>query len=103
MESWYDFQERTRRKFNELWGVQLKARNVSVGGVAKKFPMVSPDMKSYIGGAKKLQRGSRTEGPDSGERSFIAEYVWLLQHCALGMHKFIVFGHDEDVQGRHKF
>ena len=95
MESAYDFEGRAQRKFGDLRKVQLEPRDVNIKGVAKKFDMVSADNK-YVGDAKKLNRGSPTAGPDSGERSFIAEYVWLLQHFAPGEHKFIVFGHDED-------
>jgi len=95
MESAYDFEERVRRKFSRLWGLQLEKLEVNIKGVTKQFDAVSTNTK-YVGDAKKLNRGNSTGEPDSGERSFIAEYVWLLQHCETGTHKFIVFGNDRD-------
>lgn len=96
MQNSYDFEQAARSKFSGLWKVELESRDVDIRGVAKKFDMVSADKRTYVGDAKKLNRGSPTAGPDSGERSFIAEYVWLLQHYAPGEHKFIVFGNDKD-------
>lgn len=99
METALDFEKRARIKFSKLWRTQLQKLKVNIRGVTKEFDMVATDMKinkKYVGDVKKLNRSNSTGEPDSGERSFIAEYVWLLQHCATGAHKFIVFGNDRD-------
>ena len=82
---WQSFEERARRYFSGLWGVELRARDVTVGSGRKRFDLVSADQQ-IVGDAKSFSdaRGA------SGKLSGIAEYVLFLQ-AVPARRRFLVF------------
>jgi hypothetical protein len=94
-ESGAAFQERARTLLSQRWGVDLAERAVTlVGGVVKKFDLVSPDAQ-IVGDAKSYKN---LPSP-SAKWSAIAEYVWLLQHTT-ARRRFLVFGNSDLVPSR---
>lgn len=96
LESGQLFERRVRDMLSELWDVRLRAAEVTLaGGVRKKFDLVSDDGRC-VGDAK---RYTSIKTP-AAKWSTIAEYVWLLQKVQGDVHRFLVFGGDEDVPRR---
>jgi hypothetical protein len=93
---WKEFEDRVRRYFSDIWGVDLQRRSVVIeGAVRKSFDMVSDDQR-YVGDAKWLKSLKTPAAKWQG----IAEYIWLLQKVP-AERKLLVFGQHADVAERY--
>jgi hypothetical protein len=87
-----EFEVLARQVFSANYGTELLPG--SVGGVRKKFDLVSSD-KEVVGDAKYYTRVGGTGLPPA-KFSVIAEHVWLLEKTG-ARRAFLVFGNDREV------